>query len=412
MGETFMTSAAHAESSTILCITSYHKGAEFMRQCKKQGWNVILLTSKSLEGAEWPRESIDEIFYIPDINKEWNMNDVVYGVSFMARSLQIDRIVALDDFDVEKAAALREHVRMTGMGDTTARHFRDKLAMRVRASETGIAVPDFVHILNYNKIKEFLSRVRPPYVLKPRLQAGAIGIKKISSAEELWRTLDVLADKQSFYLLEKFIPGEIYHVDSIIYEEKVLFSSVCKYGLPPMEVAHEGRVFSSTTVAKGSEERRALQSLTAEVLRSLGMVNGVSHTEFIKAAVDGRFYFLETSARVGGAHIVELVEAATGLNLWAEWAKIETAGEGREYVLPKHRNDYAGLLISLARQEWPDLSSYNAPEVVWKLNKRAHAGLIIRSSRYERVEELLKEYTESFYRDFFASQPLPEKAVE
>lgn len=407
-----MTSAAHAESSTILCITSYHKGAEFMRQCKKEGWNVILLTSKSLEGAEWPRESVDEIFYIPDINKEWNMNDVVYGVSFMARRLQIDRIVALDDFDVEKAAALREHVRMTGMGDTTARHFRDKLAMRVRASETGIAVPEFVHVLNYKKIEEFLVRVEPPYVLKPRLQAGAIGIKKISSAEELWRTLDVLADKQSFYLLEKFIAGEIYHVDSIIYKKKVLFSCVCKYGLPPMEVAHEGRVFSSRTVAKGLEEQRALQSLTVEVLRSLGMVHGVSHTEFIKGTADGRFYFLETSARVGGAHIVELVEAATGLNLWAEWAKIETAGEGREYVLPKHRNDYAGLLISLAKQEWPDLSAYNAPEVVWKLNKKAHAGLIIRSPRYERVEELLKEYTDLFYRDFFATQPLPEKAVE
>jgi hypothetical protein len=192
----------------------------------------------------------------------------------------------------------------------------------------------------------------------------------------------------------------------------VLFSSVCKYGLPPMEVAHEGRVFSSRTIARGSEEQRVLRSLTAEVLRSLGMVHGVSHSEFIKGAADSRFHFLETSARVGGAHIVELVEAATGLNFWAEWAKIETAGEGRKYVLPRHRDDYAGLLISLARQEWPDLSAYDAPEVVWKLNKKAHAGLIIRSSRHARVEELLKEYTERFYQDFFASQPLPEKAVE
>ncbi len=70
------------------------------------------------------------------------------------------------------------------------------------------------------------------------------------------------------------------------------------------------------------------------VMLALGMVRGVSHTEFIKARSDGRIYFLETSARVGGAHIAELVEAATGLNLWAEWAKVEVAGAAGGYQPP------------------------------------------------------------------------------
>ncbi|HET6267454.1 MAG TPA: ATPase, partial [Acidobacteriota bacterium] len=118
-------------AKTILCLASYEKGHEFLRECKHQGWRVVLLTSKSLEAtAQWPRESIDQIFYIPDVNKEWNMNDVIFGVSFMARTELIDRIIALDDYDVEKAAALREHLRVPGMGDTAARFFRDKLAMR------------------------------------------------------------------------------------------------------------------------------------------------------------------------------------------------------------------------------------------------------------------------------------------
>jgi biotin carboxylase len=163
---------------TILCVASYEKGAEFMRECKRQGCRVILLTSKSLQNADWPRESLDQIFFIPDVNKEWNIRDVIYGVSYLARTEKIDRIVALDDFDVEKAAALREHLRCPGMGDTTARYFRDKLAMRTKAAEAGILVPDFVHVLNYDLIRDFFDRVKPPYVLKPRLQAGAIGIKK------------------------------------------------------------------------------------------------------------------------------------------------------------------------------------------------------------------------------------------
>ena len=134
---------------TVLCLASYFKGLDFIRECRRQGCRVLLLTSHSLASAEWPRESIDETFYIPDVDKKWKIEDVLLGVSYMARSENIDRIVPLDDFDVETAATLREHLRMPGMGDTTARYFRDKLAMRTKARDEGLAVPDFIHILNY-----------------------------------------------------------------------------------------------------------------------------------------------------------------------------------------------------------------------------------------------------------------------
>lgn len=394
---------------TILCIASYEKGQAFLRQAKKERWKVLLLTSKSLENADWPKDAIDDMYYIPDVNKEWKMEEVINGVSFLARSVHIDRIVALDDFDVEKAAALREHLRIPGMGDTTARYFRDKLAMRMKARESGINVPDFVGIINYDMIRDYLSKVPPPYVLKPRFQAGAIGIRKINSSDDLWKNLDDLGDKQSFYLLEKFVPGEIFHVDCILVNKQILFSIVSKYGLPPMEVAHEGRVFTTRTIPFGSPDEMALQSLNTSVLPSLGLLHGVSHTEYIKGDADGKFYFLETSARVGGAHIVDLIEASTGLNLWAEWAKLETADDYTHYSPKPLRKEYAGLLVSLAKQEYPDMSPYDDPEVFLKIKKKHHAGLVIRSEKSERVEELLKKYTGRFYNDFFTSAPPKEK---
>jgi biotin carboxylase len=393
-------------SKTILCIASYEKGHEFLRQCKRERWRVILLTSKSLQGkAQWPTESIDEIFYIPDVKKQWNMNDVILGVSYMARTEQIDRIVALDDYDVEKAASLREHLRLQGTGETGARYFRDKLAMRRAAAAAGIAVPQFVHILNYKRIQDFMDAVAPPWVLKPRLQAGAIGIKKIESAEQLWKTIEGLGDEQSFYVLEQYVPGNVHHIDSILYDGEVLLATAHEYAIPPMEVAHQGRVFSTRTMIRGTEAEQALQKINRDLLNTVGLKQGVSHTEFIKGREDGKFYFLETSARVGGAHIVELVEASTELNLWSEWAKIETLLEGERYELPPHRADYGGLMVSLAKQEWPDLSAYDAPEVAWKLKKKNHAGIIVCSLDYDRVTQLLGEYTQRFYKDFFASAP-------
>jgi biotin carboxylase len=140
----------------------------------------------------------------------------------------------------------------------------------------------------------------------------------------------------------------------------------------------------------------------------MGLLRGVSHTEFIKGD-DGTLYFLETSARVGGAHIAELVEAATGLNLWGEWAKLEIAGGKLPYAPPPPAHDYAALLVSLARQEHPDTSAYNDPEIVWRMQLPHHVGMILKSARRERVAELLGQYVERVKQDFATVAPPRDK---
>jgi biotin carboxylase len=391
---------------TILCMSSYEKGQEFIREAKRQGWRVLLLTAEKLKDASWPRDHIDEVYLMPDLTER---RHVINAVSYLARSTHLDRIVVLDEFDIEMAATLREHLRVPGMGETTSRYFRDKLAMRLRAEEKGILVPAFCPVINHDKLREYMGRVPGPWVLKPRSSASAIGIKKINAEDELWPLLDALGDDQSFHVLEKFVPGEVYHVDSIIEDKEVLFAAVSKYGAPPMAVAHEGGIFISKLIPRKSKDAVELQALNKDLIKALGLVRGVTHAEFIKAAADGAFHFLEIAARVGGANIAETVEAASGLNLWAEWAKIETATKKRPYKLPRPTNLYSGVIISLARQEWPDTAAYTDPEIVWRMNKHYHAGLIVASKDPKRVEELLGFYQERFYQDFHATAPLPDK---
>jgi hypothetical protein len=394
---------------TILCLASYEKGHEFLRECKRQGCRVLLLTSQSIPRESWPLESIDEIFLMPDDNKQWNREDVIKSVSYLARTESLDRIVPLDDFDLETAASLREHLRVPGMGETTTRYFRDKLSMRTRAREKKINVPEFIQVLNHRQLSEFMAQVPGPWFLKPRSEASAVGIRKISHPDELWPILEQLGDRQSHFLLERFIPGDIYHVDSVVSEREVVFAATHRYGKTPFDISHFGGVFTTKTVLRGSEDDLALVKSNAEVLRGMGMVRGVSHTEFIKSHENGRFYFLETAARVGGANIVELVEAATNINLWAEWAKLEIIMGERPYELPPVRYDYAGLMVSLAKQENPDTSAYDDPEIVWRMQKHHHAGLIVMSPDPGRIDQLIKEYTTRFYNDFYATEPAPDR---
>jgi biotin carboxylase len=390
---------------TFLCITTYEKGGEFMRECKRQGCRVILLTAEKLREADWPRESLDETFYLPE---EIPLPDIVKAVTHLARGQKLDRIVALDEFDMETAATLREHLRIPGMGLTTMRYFRDKLAMRMRALDRKIRVPDFVPVANHDDIRYYLDHVPGPWVLKPRQEASAIGIKKIHAPAELWPILDQLGDKQSNHLLERFVPGEVYHVDSVVSENEVAFANVSRYGKPPINVAHGG-VFTTYTVQRGSEADADLRAMNRALIAALGLLRGVAHAEFIHAHEDRNFYFLECAARVGGAYINEMVEAATGLNLWREWARIEIAGDSGRYQLPAVREDYAGVILSLARQENPDTSSYDDPEVFLRIKRHHHAGLVLKSSDPQRIPGLLENYVSRFAQEFLAVEPPRDK---
>jgi biotin carboxylase len=391
----------------ILCLASEYKGVPFIRECKRQGCRVLLLVADEYRHHDWPWEDIDEHFYMPELSKQ---PDVTHAVSYLARSHQIDRIVALDDYDVATAASLREHLRLPGMGESVARYFRDKLAMRVQAQAEGIRVPAFTGLFNYDRLRAFMAQVPPPWVLKPRFEAGAVGIRKLQQEEAVWRALDDLGDQQSFYLLEQFLPGDVYHVDSIVWGSEVIFAVASRYGAPPLSVTTGGGIFNTRILNNEGEETAVLRQKNESLLQALRLELGVAHTEFIRSHADGEFYFLETAARVGGANIDKMVEAATGIVLWQEAARLVLADvRGETYQLPPHRQEYAGLIICLARQQHPDLSAYQDEEIAWRLPKEYHAGLLVASPSVARVEQLLASYNERFAQDFLAvGQPKSE----
>jgi biotin carboxylase len=398
---------------TVVCLASFFKGVEFLRECKRQGVRVALVTRERCRQEDWPHDCLDEFIVLPP---EAGTDDVVHTITQLARQHKIARLVALEEYDVITAGLVREHLRLPGLDSSAARRFRDKLAMREAAARARIRVPEFVHALNYEAIQRYLQCTPAPWVLKPRTDVSAIGIKKLTDAEQVWRTLDALdarprpEERAPFHLLERYVPGDVYHVDALVLGGEVLFAGVNCYGRPPMNVAHEGGVFLSYTIAYDSAERAELLRLNREVLRALGLRSGAAHAEFIRGAADGAFYFLEVAARVGGAYIAETHEAASGLNVWREWAKLELCNDAHPYAAPPTRREYAGIVLSLARQEWPDTSSFTDPEIAYRVRKPYHVGLIVHAPEQGRVLELLDNYARRFIADFSAVAPPLERA--
>jgi biotin carboxylase len=395
------------QKPTIFCISSYEKGQPFLREVARLGCDVVLLTVDKLKDGDWPHDSLHRFMTMPE---NLTPGQILNTVCYAARELKIDRIVALDEFDLEVAALLREHMRLPGMGESATRFFRDKLAMRVRARERGVPVPEFTGVFHYDDVRRFLGSVPGPWLLKPRMNAAAIGIRKIEAADQLWPVLDELGDLQTHYLLERFVPGEIFHVEGITWDRRTIYGAACKYGKPPMQTMHQGGVFSTRVLDRDSNDARRLGVVHGQLIEALGLVYGVTHSEFIQSAADGSFYFLETAARVGGAHISDVIELADGINPWVEWARLEVAALlGRGYALPPMQAMYGGSVICLARQEQPDLSGFDAPEVVRRLQKHHHAGLLLQAGSAERVKALVEQYSERFLEEFCAFEPPPDK---
>lgn len=378
-----------------------------MRQCKACGCNVILITKEKMLQEEWPRDVIDEVFALPNDAPVELFLDLV---AHIAKTHKPDRIVALEEFDVVVAALAREHLCMAGMSSSTAKTFRDKYAMAVRARDAGLTVPDFVPAINNDEIAEYLNRVPGPWVLKPRSDVSAIGIRKLETAEAVWAVIDelnnreALRERASYHVLARFIPGEVFHVDSLVHNGRVVLAGVNKYGRPPLQVAHGGGAYISQTVSYDSADTRKLVDVNRRLIKAMQIVTGATHAEFIKNDADGDFYFLEIASRVGGAYIADVLEAASGINLWREWAKLEVSPAGAKPKL-KPRREHAGIVLSLAKQEQPDTSAYDDPEIVYRAKKKHHVGLIVKSKSQERVNELLTDYAQRFENDFIAVLP-------
>ena len=383
-----------------------------MRECQAQGCNVILITKEKMLHEDWPREVIDEIFAVPNDAPVELFLDLV---SHIAKTRKPDRIVALEEFDVVIAALAREHLCLPGMSSGTAKTFRDKLAMSVRARDAGIVVPDFAPAINDEEIEEYLDRIQPPWVLKPRSDVSAIGIRKLDSAAAAWSAIEELNQRESlrerasYHLISRFVPGEVFHVDSLVDKSRVVFAGVNKYGRPPLQVAHGGGAYVSQTIAHDSPEKKKLLEINRRLIKAMNLDSGATHAEFIKSEADGEFYFLEIAARVGGAYIADVLEAGSGINLWREWARLVIDAESGTRLKLKPRKEHAGIILSLARQEYPDTNAYDDPEIVYRVKKKHHAGLIVRSPKLERVGKLLDDYGQRFVDDFVAVLPPMER---
>lgn len=373
----------------VLGLATFFKGQRLMAEYKALGCHTVVVSTAELQHRDWPRDVIDELFFVYDFEDE---RALLNAISYLARERDFSVVVPLEEYVVEKAARVRAFLGCPGLDEGAARNVRDKLSMRRRARDFEVPVPAFEGFHNSSRLSAFLDSVAPPWFIKPRAEGGAVQIHKLEDREKVWSLWHSLGDNASRHLIEAYLPGQVYHVDSVVHRGEVLVATANGYVTPPYDVWHGGGVFASRTVPRSSALHGELLELNQRVVTAMGIQHGVNHVEFIHS--NGQLYFLEIGARVAGAHLDRLTTAATGVNLFRESARLECAQVwDSPYTPPEWRQSEAGLLVCLTRDQIPDLSfADGAPEVEWRLQEDHHAGLVFSSDDSDHIDQLLDNF--------------------
>jgi hypothetical protein len=215
-----------------------------------------------------------------------------------------DRLIARSEYDLLPAARLRERFGIAGDLPDSVLPVRDKWLMRTLADGAKIPQPSFW------SAQEF--RRNPPgegtYLLKPRLEASSSGIET-GGTPQILRALDSTDDPDGVFV-EEFVPGEIWHLDGYLHNGRIAAVVSSAYVGDCLSFAHGSPLGS----AQRADEPAAV-SLLDRTLTALGQRDGCFHYEAIRTQ-DGRFLFLETAARIGGAGVADTFELRTGINLY------------------------------------------------------------------------------------------------
>lgn len=237
----------------------------------------------------------------------------------------VDKIICFSEEDLYLAAALRERYQVPGTTTSQIRPFRDKYLMKLRVSSAGLPTPKFglIRALGHTPFEIFECARKQyglPFVLKPRLGMANQGIFIVSNRLDFQNVCEELQCEFSTYMIESYVVGEMYHVDSFYFNSELrMYAS--QYTVPQIQARYGPT--GSITLPEDSDDANELFALNQQVLTALVLPPGCAHAEYFKSQT-GSFIFCEVGARIGGTQVIPMLERVHGINLAQIWFTAET----------------------------------------------------------------------------------------
>lgn len=221
-----------------------------------------------------------------------------------------------------KMAKISEFLGVSINNRSSYTNLRDKKAMKECWEQNGVSTPKSYGIFHNANIDR--DDLHYPVIVKPVFGAASAGVKKIFSFSELQSqikqilryNLTTLANEgkvRSGFIIEQFVTGAEYSVDTIWVNGKPILSGILSKSTPKEPDFPDRLYFTDTEL--DYETRAKILEETYKGISAAGVKNGCTHTEV--RVMDGKVFLIEAALRPGaGGALYRILTESTEIDFY------------------------------------------------------------------------------------------------
>ncbi|AWZ05907.1 MULTISPECIES: hypothetical protein [unclassified Streptomyces] len=236
----------------------------------------------------------------------------------LAHEYRVTHVIAHHEADLIRAAALREKFGLTGQLPAGVLPFRDKVLMKRKLADAGIAVAPHTVPGTADAVRAFAAEHGLPLVFKARDGFGSIGLRIVRTGEELAeRIAEDFAPgtgPREDLLLEAYVPGPMCHVDGVVAGGRTVMAWPSQYQYDLSSFQADGGARVDLTLDPSDPLTPRLLELAQEALAALGGPADFAFHAEVFHTPDDRLVVCEVAARPAGARIRDVLTAVFGVH--------------------------------------------------------------------------------------------------
>ena len=261
-----------------------------LKKAKEMGFETIVIDANP---------NLDKKGYA-DYFKCIEFNDYEGCLNYL-KTMNVDGVLNATEFAVIISAYVTEKLGLPGMKLETAKRVKNKYEVRKFLKEKGIqSIPQFFEISNISELDKIKDEIKFPVIIKPAEGLGSLFVYKINNYEELKEKCEEVI-KGSFNnkaLIETYINGQEYGVESFVYNGKVHVLSIMeklmtKNGKYRVELGH----CAPADISHELEEK--IKDEVTKIINILELNYGPVNMDLIVDESENS-YIVDIGARMGG----------------------------------------------------------------------------------------------------------------
>lgn len=282
-----------------------------IQEARRRGYAPVAVVSLDTDLARLAAVRADSTHPLSDLAEVVQVSDarivtVLPAVQPLLRRYDVAGVISVGEVFVEPVGVLADCLGLPGAGTAASVICRNKLLQRT-------TVPEFSPRWQVVPVEEREGFSLPdeefPAVVKPAGRFYSSGVRQVESQAEL---ADALAQfsAEEISLVEQRVVGREFSVEALVQHGKVFWSAVTGKETNEDEGAFFTELSHTSPALIDPEEEAALLAANTEVLRRVGVRDGITHAEY--RFTEHGVVLMEVAARLPGDAITFLWELATG----------------------------------------------------------------------------------------------------